>query len=160
MYGSTSKWLSLVCTQFVGICWITSTMRIAPHRELFEGTNWRRKSAWSCYLVFRINKIFLLWNLLWTILNFEFLSVLWQTKNIELNHDDALVEPNVEPSACWFNNQTDCASPALQRRSTSCIRHRILSSRPRKYQNPRQLITQSRLRCHTSIMRSCTFGPI
>jgi len=156
MYGSTSKWLSLVCTQFVGICWITRSMRIAPHRELFKGTNWRRKSAWSCYLIFQQTKYFLLWNLLWTILNFEFLSVLWQTKNIELNHDDALVEPNVE----LFNNQTDCAAPALQRRSTSCIRHRIPSSRPRKYQNPRQLIMQSRLRSHTSIMQSCTLGPI
>jgi len=68
------------------------------------------------------------------------LSVLWQTKNIELDHNDALVEPNVEPRACWFNIQTDCAAPALQRRSTSCIRHHIPSSRPRKYQNPRQLI--------------------
>jgi len=68
------------------------------------------------------------------------LSVLWQTKNIELDHNDALVEPNVEPRACWFNNQTDCAAPALQRRSTSCIRHHIPSSRPRKYQNPRQFI--------------------
>ena len=30
----------------------------------------------------------------------------------ELNHDDALAEPNVQRRACWFNTQTDCAASA------------------------------------------------
>ena len=40
------------------------------------------------------------------------LSVLQQTKNIELNHDDTFAEPNVQYRACWVNNQSDCTAPA------------------------------------------------
>jgi len=35
-----------------------------------------------------------------------------QIKRIELNHHDALAEPNVQRRAWWFNTQTDCAAPA------------------------------------------------
>jgi len=37
-----------------------------------------------------------------------------QTKQIQLNHGDALGEPNVQRRACWVNTQTDCAASVRQ----------------------------------------------
>ena len=45
------------------------------------------------------------------------LSILRQTKNIELNHDDALAEPNIQHRACWFNR----TAPARYHHSTSYV---------------------------------------
>ena len=82
--------------------------------------------------------------------------VVWQTKNIQFNHDDAIAEQSVQWRACWFNIKTSCAAGAAAlpcyRRSTSCICHRIPLSFPKNFQNPRQLMTKSRPRCRKSII--------
>ena len=49
------------------------------------------------------------------VLNFKFVFRLIDentAKNIQLNHDEALAEPNIQRRACWSNTQTDCAAPA------------------------------------------------
>jgi len=69
---------------------------------------------------------------------FEFcnlLSVPRQTKSIELNHDDTLAEPNIQPRACWFNTPDSQAASARYRHPTSCFCSLylfILSKKPSK----------------------------
>jgi len=57
----------------------------------------------------------------WYLESWKHLSVLRQTKNIELTHDDALAEPNILRRACWFNTPDCRAAPAHHHRLTSCI---------------------------------------
>jgi len=51
----------------------------------------------------------------------KLLSALRQTKNIQLNHYDALGEPKIQHIACWFNTPDCHAAPARHCRSTSCV---------------------------------------
>ena len=43
----------------------------------------------------------------------------WQTKYIELSHQDALAEPNIQLRACWFNTPDYFTAPAFYLGSSS-----------------------------------------
>ena len=51
----------------------------------------------------------------------KLLSAWRQTKNIQLNHYDALAEPEIQRRACWFHTPDCRAAPARHYRSTLCV---------------------------------------
>ena len=96
---------------------------------------------------------------------FEFCNLLpvpRQTKNIDLNHDDTLAQPNVQPRACWFNTLDSHAASAHYCHPTSCfcsLHDFILSKTPSKSTTAHDAVAAALSRKHHPIFHFGA-GPI